>query len=182
MTLCVTPWSRVYLIGPSGSGKTVIARRVAELANLHVVDTDAQIRERSGRSIATIFDEDGEPAFREMELGLLHELASAGEPTIVATGGGLPVIPTAMECMRNTGLTIYLEASAEELWTRVLGDLDERPLLRGPDGYARMVEMLRMREPVYRTAAVTVRTEQLAVPKVVELVRSQLPASWGLRA
>ena len=165
---------RVYLIGPSGSGKTVIAQRIGKLTGWAVIDTDAEIRDQAGKSIADIFEDDGEDEFRRRELNLLNSIAESRNHLIVATGGGLPVIPTAMQTMLNTGITIYLEASAEELWTRILNDLNERPLLRGPDGFQRLQCLITQRAPIYRMATVTVRTERLTVQQVVKLVLSQL--------
>lgn len=166
---------RVYLVGPSGSGKSVIADRIGKLSNWSVIDTDAKIRADTGKSISQIFEDEGESEFRRMELTLLKAIAGSKEKLIVATGGGMPVIPTAMQTMLRTGITIYLEANVEELWTRVLGDLNERPLLRGPDGFQRLNSLVQQREPIYRMSAVTVRTEQLTVAQVVNLVLSQLP-------
>lgn len=170
---------RVYLVGPSGSGKSVIADRIGRLSGWNIVDTDAEIREGAGRSISRIFEQEGEEEFRRLELNLLSRISNSRDRLIVATGGGMPIIPTAMQIMLRTGITVYLEANVEELWTRVLGDLNERPLLRGPDGFARLQSLVQQREPIYRMSAVTVRTEQLTVAQVVNLVLSQLP---GFRA
>ncbi len=172
--------NKVYLLGPSGSGKTVIARRLGDRAGWSMIDTDETIRRRTGRSIADIFSEEGEGAFRALELSLLKEIADEKRPTIVATGGGLPTVEGAMDIMLSSGLTIFLEASADELWQRVVGDLEERPLLHGKDGYNRLITMLDMRTPVYRRAAVTVRTEELTVNQVLKLVLSQISAVDGL--
>ena len=61
----------ISLTGFMGCGKSSIGRRLSELLCCPFMDLDEIIEARSGRAIPEIFAEDGEDAFRKMELDTL---------------------------------------------------------------------------------------------------------------
>ena len=65
----------IVLIGMMGCGKTTVGRLLARRLGLELIDTDALIEERQGRSIPEIFASDGEAGFRALELALCRELS-----------------------------------------------------------------------------------------------------------
>lgn len=142
--------TNVVLTGFMGTGKTTVGRLVAERLGHDFVDTDVVIEERHG-PIPTIFAEQGEAAFREIERNLARELA-ARTGIVISTGGRMMLDPANAEALGATGRVYCLVADPDEILRRVTTDPShiERPLLAGPDPRARILELLAERTPLYR--------------------------------
>jgi len=123
---------RLFLIGFMGSGKSHVGSQLAERMQLPFIDLDNQIEIAQQRLIRTIFEMDGEMAFREMERAALHELLKH-QNIIIACGGGTPCFFDNMEWMNQHGITIYLEASVNILLERLESERAHRPLLKNMD-------------------------------------------------
>jgi shikimate kinase len=119
----------IFLIGFMGSGKSTVGALLAEHLNLSFLDTDKEIEKKAGKSINEIFSQEGEVAFREMEMEFLNELKSQS-PAVVAVGGGLPGIENALPLMHEMGIVIYLNTSLLTLLKRLREEKDKRPLLK----------------------------------------------------
>ena len=141
-----------------GSGKSTVGRVVAQGLNFTFLDTDHEIEFRAGKTISLIFQEDGEPAFRDWERRVVEELAQR-DKTVVATGGGLPANPANLASLKTHALVICLWASPETIYSRVKRHT-HRPLLNDPDPQAKIRSLLDAREPCYRQADVLINTEQ----------------------
>lgn len=141
----------VFLIGMMGAGKSTVGRLLAQQLNLQFVDADREMEARSGVSIPTIFDIEGEAGFRRREIGLLDELTQR-TGIVLATGGGAVLNEAMADSLRRRGLVIYLRASADEIFRRTRNDRS-RPLLQMPDPRARIDQLLAEREPLYERAA-----------------------------
>jgi len=130
-----------------GAGKTTVGRLLAKATGFDFVDADRELEARSGVSISTIFELEGEDGFRRREAGLIDELTQ--RPRIVlATGGGAVLREDNRAHLRMRGLVIYLQASADEIARRTANDRS-RPLLQTADPRARIIELLQQREPLY---------------------------------
>ena len=103
----MNPAPNLILVGPTGAGKTSIGRRVAERFGLTFVDADQAIVERTGASIATLFEHVGEAGFREREKAVLHDLL-AGHGQLVSTGGGAVLDAENRMWMKQRGYVVYL--------------------------------------------------------------------------
>jgi len=122
----------VYLVGMPGSGKSSAGRALAEMLGLPFVDLDDEIERAAGRSIPEIFQEQGEPRFRELEREAL-ERAASGPRCVVACGGGVPLREDNRALMRSTGTVVALDVPVKRLWTRVAAGMRAYPdLIRGP--------------------------------------------------
>lgn len=141
----------IYLIGMMGAGKTAVGRSLARLAGVHFVDIDHLIVERAGKSINQIFEENGEPYFRNLETEVLKTVASE-HGKVVATGGGIVLKPENVQLMKQSGKIIFLEASLDTLWERVKLKSD-RPLLKTENPKATLERILAERQPIYRSVA-----------------------------
>jgi len=118
---------KIYLIGFMGCGKSTIGRELADLLDYAFVDLDDYI-ESQGRSIAEIFETEGEKSFRELERDALAQLSGMMD-TVIATGGGTPCFHDNLEWMQATGMTIYLNTSSDVLFQRLKSETEHRPLL-----------------------------------------------------
>jgi shikimate kinase len=145
---------RLYLIGYRGSGKSTVGRALARLAKLPFFDADVELERAAGKTIRQIFLDDGEPAFRDLEAATLRQLSeSAG--AIIATGGGIVLREENRELLKSTGFIVWLDAPAEILAARILGDTttaERRPNL-SVGGREEIIELLARREPLYRECA-----------------------------
>ncbi|MEW6580107.1 MAG: shikimate kinase [Chloroflexota bacterium] len=118
--------ANLVLAGFMGTGKSMVGRLVAERLGLAFVDTDAEIERRAGRSIAQIFAQDGEAAFRRLEAQVCQEVA-AGRGQVIAVGGGALLDDSTRQAFERTGLIVCLTCSLDEILRRV-GDDPARPL------------------------------------------------------
>ncbi|GIV98421.1 MAG: hypothetical protein KatS3mg057_3078 [Herpetosiphonaceae bacterium] len=155
----------IALIGLSGTGKTSAGRLLAQQLGRPFVDTDVLVEQAAGRSIAEIFSSDGEEAFRDLEAAALTR-AIAGEPAVIATGGGIVLREDNRRLLRDSCWTVWLKAALEYLARRVESDTSERPLLRG-GAAARLAALLAEREPLYAAIADwSIATDQLSPEEV----------------
>ena len=158
--------TNIILTGFMGTGKTTVGQILAARLGYAFVDTDVLIEARTGRSIPTIFAEDGEAAFRQLEREVAAELASR-QGLVIATGGRLMLDPVNAAVLGATGRIFCLTATPELILARVLADdkAIERPLLQGSDPAARIRQLLAERAPLYAQFA-QVDTTGLAAEEV----------------
>ncbi len=136
---------RIYLIGFMGAGKSEVGRNLASRLDLPFVDLDEQIVLQAGKSIPSIFEQEGEASFRRREAAALASLTG---PAVVATGGGTPVDPGNRARMRETGKLVWLNVDFDLILERLPpAARAERPLLADL-GAARRLHA--ERRPAYR--------------------------------
>ena len=152
------------LIGFMGTGKSSIGRQVADALHFAFLDTDRVIEARAGKTVSEIFQQEGEPAFREWERRVVEELVRRTR-TVIATGGGLPTIEGNLASLKTHALVVCLWAGPEAIWERTRNH-DHRPLLNEPDPLAKIRTLLAEREPFYRQADVLVNTELRSIREV----------------
>lgn len=141
----------IILVGLMGSGKTTIGRQLAKRLGRRFVDSDHEIEARTGVSIPTIFEIEGEAGFRRREAQVIAELVD--EPDIVlATGGGAVLAPESRRLLHNKGWVVYLNVPPLLLWNRTRHDRS-RPLLQVEDPLAQLESLHRVRDPLYREVA-----------------------------
>ena len=167
----------VVLVGFMGSGKSSVGRELARRFGAPFVDVDERIESAAGCPIRDLFAREGEPAFREREKAALREILSV-EGSVIATGGGAFADGENRALLRSYAPVVYLEAAVETLLERLAGDLG-RPLLRGGEREEVVRELLSRREPGYRTADVTVRTDGRTVEEVAGQVAEWIGRTEG---
>ncbi len=140
------------LIGFMGSGKTTFGKALAGKLGMHFLDTDTYIEKQAGKSIADIFAEDGEEAFRKLETETLVYLRDHLENTVLATGGGMPLRECNARLLKETGRVFYLTAAPQVIYDRIK-DSTDRPLLQGENPYGRICELMKERKSRYEAAA-----------------------------
>lgn len=160
--------SNLYLVGFMGTGKTTIGRTVASRLGFQWLDSDHEIERVQGRTISSIFAEEGEAAFRVME----REFVDGGHPAsgaVVACGGGLVVQPGMLARLRAKGVVICLHASLETILRRTQANRN-RPLLEVEDPMARLRQLYAEREPIYKNAGSVILTDGRPMGDVVQNV------------
>lgn len=121
--------SNIFLVGFMGSGKSHWGKIWAEENKCSFVDMDEVIEKIAGKTIAQLFEINGEAYFRKLEAETLRSCASL-QNTLIASGGGTPCYHDNMEWMNANGVTIYLSCTAQEVLKRVEEEQEKRPLLK----------------------------------------------------
>ncbi|MGQ0428541.1 MAG: shikimate kinase AroK [Gammaproteobacteria bacterium] len=148
----------VFLIGPMGAGKTAVGRQLARRLGLAFLDSDTEIETRTGVDIAYIFEREGEEGFRARERDVLDALTQL-EGIVLATGGGAVLLAENRERLSSRGTVVFLDTTLEQQLERTRRTR-HRPLLTATDRRAKLEELARLRDPLYRSiAAVTIRTD-----------------------
>jgi shikimate kinase len=168
----------LVLIGYRGTGKTTVARHVARALGWDWVDSDVEVELRAGRSIATIFADGGEIAFRDWESIVLAELVGR-DRTVIAAGGGVVVRPDNRQVLATAGLVVWLTARVDTIQSRLAADAvtaSQRPkLLSGGEDEIR--QLLATRTPLYRAcAAFDVVTDDRAPDEIAAEILSRRDA------
>lgn len=132
------------LIGPPGAGKTTVGRALAHLLGVDLVDTDELVEQSAGRSISDIFVDEGEPAFRAMEVEATR--AALATPGVVALGGGAPMQPAIAELLAGHPV-VFLDVTIAHASKRIGFD-GSRPLL-AVNPRAAWTTMMNTRRPTY---------------------------------
>jgi shikimate kinase len=142
----------LILIGMMGAGKTTVGRELARRHDMTFIDCDHEIEARCGVSIPTIFEIEGEDGFRRRETQTLDELTREDNNIVLATGGGAVLVSRNRKMMRTRGTAVYLDVRPGVLWERTRQERT-RPLLKVPNPRARLFELHKLRQPLYRETA-----------------------------
>lgn len=188
----------IALIGFMGAGKTAVGKVLAKRLGKEFVELDLLIERRTGKSIPEMFQQDGEVAFRELEIEVTKEV-SRYENLVIACGGGIVLNRINIDRLKNESIIVYLTASPRVLLRRVSGSGEGRPLLntsnRGGDEPRHydldarsplnrsIQELLRFRKPFYdRAADITIDTSKLDIDSVVERIIVELKKNESLNS
>ena len=144
----------MVLVGMMGAGKTAVGSALARVLAVPFVDSDDEIVRAASRSIAEIFDRDGEPFFRARETEVLNRLLH-GEPCVLSTGGGAFLSPVNRSLIHDGGVSVWLRADLELLWQRVRHK-STRPLLRTANPRETLKTLYEVRLPAYAQADLAV--------------------------
>ncbi len=141
----------IFLIGPMGSGKTTIGKHLAKILMLDFYDCDHELERITGASVNLIFDVEGEEGFRLRESRLLKQL-SKKNGVLISTGGGVICREKNRRVLCSRGFVVYLKTSIEKQLKRLSQD-KSRPLLQAEDRTQRLLDLARVRNPLYDATA-----------------------------
>lgn len=155
-----SPWDGrpIVLVGLMGVGKSTVGRRLAGRLRLPFVDADHAIEEAAGMTVAEIFEQFGEPYFRDGERRVIARLMD-GKPKVIATGGGAFVNEDTRALILDQATAIWLTAHPDVLAERV-GRRDTRPLLRGKNPRQVLADLARVRDPIYAQAHIHIVSQR----------------------
>ena len=180
----------ICLTGFMGCGKSSVGRRLSQLLCCPFTDLDDVIGEKAGKTIPDIFKEDGEQAFRSMELNALSEIlvpislpSSTG--LVLALGGGTVTTPGCAEIVKERTICVYLRASLETLVENLRNEASGRPMLNitaamsgtNPEEAlrSRIIELMDKRSSIYeKTAHIMIDTDGKSIETIVQEIISLL--------
>ena len=162
----------IILIGMMSCGKSTIGTLLSEKLGRTLVDTDALIERREGRTISAIFAAEGEGSFRALELTVSGELGQM-QDLVIACGGGLPLQSACMTALKQNGTVIWLRRDPGETYDTM--DKSGRPLAQ--QGRQDFLDRFARREPVYRQWADTViddfTSPEVTLNKILEALQCE---------
>lgn len=152
---CGEAKTSIVLIGLRGSGKSTVGPLLAALMRGQWVDSDEQIVRRAGRTIAEIFEEDGQTVFRQWERAVVSDIC-AEPPAVISVGGGAVLDEENLRRLREVATIVWLTAPADVLHTRIQSDqksTDLRPALTKSHGISEIEQLEQQRRERYESAA-----------------------------
>lgn len=170
----------IVILGMTAVGKSTTGRRLADLAGLAFVDSDAEIERQTGRTCTDIIVNSGEPAFRQIEEQVVLSLLDHRD-YVIALGGGAWMHDSVRAKAQEVGTSVWLHASEELIMARVRAE--GRVIALNPDGTDRVRTMLETRRPVYAQARVHIllagESPDEAAARVVEEIRRTATVAPG---
>jgi len=144
----------IYLIGYRCTGKSSVGKLLAAKLDMKFTDIDAELVKRVQRSISELVETSGWDEFRRIEKNIIREI-SALEKLVVATGGGAVLDGDNVECMKKTGIVVWLKATSQTISERIKKDCDRkdfRPALSAKGTIGEIDEILSARKRFYEEA------------------------------
>jgi len=164
----------VTLVGLRGAGKSTVGPILAERLGCAFVEMDALITEESGLSLDQLFEMHGERYYRRLEHDTVLSILSRGVPAVVAAAGGVVTEPATWRLLRERTTVVWLRATAEDHWSRVVAQGDRRPMADNPRAMEELRAMLAEREPLYSMASLVGETNKRAAGDVAVELETQL--------
>ena len=166
---------KIFLIGFMGSGKTHWGKIWAAKSGLQFFDLDAVIEQEEKKSIAEIFEQNGEAYFRQRETEVLKTFTQK-QNCIIACGGGTPCFNNNMQWMNVNGQTIYLLAMPNQILQRVITEQEKRPLIKNfsPEDLIRFIEnKLKEREGFYNKAKIILPVATITTDTIITRLKNE---------
>jgi XRE family transcriptional regulator, aerobic/anaerobic benzoate catabolism transcriptional regulator len=165
---------RIALLGVRGAGKTTIGAKLAASLGLEFFELDRLVEAEAGLSLGEIFATHGEEYFRRLEVTALRRLLAEPRSFVLATGGGIVENREAWALLETNTTTVWLRASTEAHWSRVVRQGDPRPMAGRPAAKVELRRLLARRAPLYRRARLSVDTARLGIDGSVEFLERRL--------
>lgn len=165
---------RIFLIGFMGSGKTHWGKQLAAQLKIPFFDLDDVIEQNESKTVANIFAECGEEAFRVKEKQTLEQLIDHNASMVLSCGGGTPCFFNNIERMKKYGIVVWLNTHVEILLGRLMKEKNSRPLIKtiaDNDLRSYIVRKLNERRMYYEQADVIIdKEESLPVPEFIQTI------------
>lgn len=162
------------LLGVRGAGKSTVGAALAKKLGVRFVELDQKIEEAAGLPLSEVFAVHGEAYYRRLEREVLTQLLADRAMCVLATGGSIVNDPTNFALLRSGCHTIWLRATPEDHWNRVVAQGDQRPMRENPHAFAELRALLAAREGLYARADRTIETHGRRVAGVVSAIAETL--------
>ena len=163
----------IALLGLRGAGKTTIGKPLARELHVRFVELDRRIEKAADMSLSEIFSLYGDEYYRRLERETLAQLLAEGRSTVLATGGGIVTSPDTYALLKQTAITVWLRATPEDHWNRVVSQGDRRPMADHPEAMADLRALLAARETLYASADYTINTSGRSTKAIVDEIASK---------
>lgn len=166
--------NNIFLIGPLGAGKTTIGRQLAKQCHLVFYDSDQEIEKKTGVSVATIFEYEGEAGFRKREIDMIGQLTQL-QSIVLSSGGGAVIAPENQKALKENGTVVYLRASIETQLERTNQRKGIRPMIDTEDPLQAIIALNEERMPLYEGLAdLTYDTDALSPKTIAEAIFAEM--------
>ena len=167
---------KIVLIGPPGAGKSSIGKSLAKELNLNFIDSDSEIEKISHKKISEIFIEDGEPAFRLLEVDVVRKVL-ADFDGVISLGGGAPINKEIQEVLQDANYpVVFIDVSIAQAATRIGFNKDRPLLLVNPR--QQWISLMNDRRPIYeKLASQTISSDNQKPHEVAKLISDKLKAT-----
>jgi len=162
--------SIVALVGLRGAGKSTIGKALAKRLSTPLLELDAQIEKQSNLSLGELFSLHGEAYYKRLAYDILLRLLTQNESMVIATGGSVVTDPETWQLLKRRTHTVWLKATPEDHWKRVLGQGDTRPMANRASAMSELRSILSIRAPLYAEAAQTIDTSSIRVSEAVRMI------------
>src|SRR5436190_8381576 len=166
--------SVVALVGLQGAGKSTIGKALAKHLGLPFFELDALIEKEANLSLGELFSLHGEPYYKRLAYDILLKVLAQNEPRVIATGGSVVTDPETWQLLKRRTHTVWVKASPEDHWKRVLGQGDTRPMANRTSAMVELRSILSLRAPLYAEAAQTIDTVSVRVTEAVRIISAAL--------
>lgn len=160
----------IALLGLRGAGKSSVGARLAERLSRPFIELDRLIEREAGMDLGDLFELHGEERVRQLEGRVLERALDDAEPAVLATGGGLVTHKESWALLCERSLTVWLKATPQEHWDRVIAQGDLRPMANRSRARAELEALYEARASLYARAHLVVDTSRLCVDEVAERV------------
>ena len=167
---------KIVLIGPPGAGKSSIGKALAKELNLNFIDSDSEIEKISHKKISEIFIEDGEPAFRLLEVDVVRKVLSDFDG-VISLGGGAPINKEIQEVFQDANYpVVFIDVSIAQAATRIGFNKDRPLLLVNPR--QQWISLMNDRRPIYeKLASQTISSDNQKPHEVAKQISDKLKAT-----
>jgi shikimate kinase len=167
---------KIVLIGPPGAGKSSIGKALAKELNLNFIDSDSEIEKISHKKISEIFIEDGEPAFRLLEVDVVRKVL-ADFDGVMSLGGGAPINKEIQEVLQDANYpVVFIDVSIAQAATRIGFNKDRPLLLVNPR--QQWISLMNDRRPIYeKLASQTISSDNQKPHEVAKQISDKLKAT-----
>ncbi|MFB3896721.1 MAG: shikimate kinase [bacterium] len=166
--------NNIVLTGFMGTGKTTVGKALAAILGWRYIDTDELIEQKTGLSIPAIFQQQGEPFFRDVESEVITETMQNTQQ-VISTGGGIVIREQNIKSIKSNGIMVCLAATPEVIFERIKSDTN-RPLLHVENPKQQIQELLKVRAPYYAKADITIITTSLMpeeiAHRIIEMIKT----------